>query len=151
MANAHEVQMGSRPPETILPPLDREVQDALAHAEREPEGTARRAALIAVAASHPRCLEAWAALAEDAERRGALVEGYAFARVGYHRGLDALRGAGWRGSGYVRWRHVENRGFLRSLDALRRCAGAIGEEDEEVRCAQFLGVLDPRGGGAIDG
>lgn len=151
MTNVHDLQMGSRPPETVLPSLDPEVAEALRLAEGEPGGTVQHAALVEVAARHPRCLEAWAALAEEAERRGALIEAYAFARVGYHRGLDALRAAGWRGSGYVRWRHGENRGFLRSLDALRRCAGAIGEEDEEVRCAQFLGVLDPRSGGEAPG
>jgi hypothetical protein len=71
------------------------------------------------------------------------VRSYAYARVGYHRGLDALRAAGWRGSGYVRWRHETNRGFLRSLEALRRAAEAIGETDEEERCALFLHQLDP--------
>ena len=47
------------------------------------------------------------------------------------------------GSGFVRWTHETNRGFLRALDGLRRTAGAIGEEDEELRCAQFLAQLDP--------
>ena len=37
---------------------------------------------------------------------------------------------GWRGSGYVRWEHRTNRGFLRALDALRAAAAAIGEEPE---------------------
>jgi len=143
VTNVHGVEMTGRPPETVLPPLDADVAAALDGAGQRSEGAERRAALVEVAMHHPRCLEVWAALAEDAEARGALVEAYAFARVGYHRGLDALRAAGWRGSGYVRWRYPENRGFLRSLDALRRSAGAIGEEDEEVRCAQFLGVLDP--------
>ena len=62
---------------------------------------------------------------------------------GYHRGLDALRAAGWRGSGYVRWRHESNRGFLRSLHALEQAADAIGEVDEAQRCALFLRQLDP--------
>jgi hypothetical protein len=68
---------------------------------------------------------------------------YAFFRVGYHRGLDALRGAGWRGSGYVRGEHPTNQGFLRCLDGLRRSAAEIGETEEADRCAQFLGQLDP--------
>ncbi len=93
-----------------------------------------------VAGRYPRQLEAWASLAELADD---VVESYAYARVGYHRGLDALRAAGWRGSGYVRWRHETNRGFLRSLEALRRAAGAIGESEEEERCALFLHQLDP--------
>ena len=60
------------------------------------------------------------------------VEAYACFRVGYHRGLDRLRQSGWRGSGYVRWDHETNRGFLRALDGLRRAAAAIGEADEEA-------------------
>jgi hypothetical protein len=88
-------------------------------------------------------LPAWADLAELA---GDPIERYAYARVGYHRGLDALRAAGWRGSGYVRWQHESNRGFLRSLDALRQAAGVIGETDEEQRCALFLRQLDPEWG-----
>jgi hypothetical protein len=71
------------------------------------------------------------------------MERYACFRVGYHRGLDALRASGWRGSGYVRWEHESNCGFLRSLRGLQRQAAAIGEADEAERCAQFLGQLDP--------
>ena len=89
---------------------------------------------------HPRSLFGWAALAERATDPMAR---YAFYRVGYHRGLDALRAAGWRGSGYVRGDRPSNLGFLRCLDGLRRAAAAIGEEDEENRCAQFLAQLDP--------
>ncbi|HEX4978502.1 MAG TPA: DUF3151 family protein, partial [Acidimicrobiales bacterium] len=71
------------------------------------------------------------------------IESYACYRVGYHRGLDALRANGWRGSGYVRWRHETNRGFLRALDGLRRTAEEIGESDEAERCDDFLHQLDP--------
>jgi hypothetical protein len=78
-----------------------------------------------------------AALARDP------VEAYAYSRVGYHRGLDQLRQAGWRGNGYVRFRHPTNRGFLRSLDGLRAAAAAIGEHEEEQRCDEFLHQLDP--------
>jgi DNA-binding transcriptional LysR family regulator len=99
--------------------------------------------VAAVAARDPRCLPAWADLAELADDP---IARYAYARVGYHRGLDALRAAGWRGSGYVRWEHESNRGFLRSLDALRQAAGAIGEADEEQRCDLFLRQLDPEWG-----
>ena len=73
------------------------------------------------------------------------VEAYAYFRVGYHRGLDALRAAGWKGSGYVRWSEEANRGFLRSLLGLHRAAAAIGEIDEEERTGQFLMQLDPSG------
>jgi hypothetical protein len=126
-------------PETVLPPLGEEAAAALDAASAEPPDR-RREALAAVAARWPRCLEAWASLAE---LDGPVVERYAYARVGYHRGLDALRGAGWRGTGFVRWRHPENRGFLRSLDALRATAAEIGEDDEAERCALFLRQLDP--------
>ena len=88
----------------------------------------------------PRFLDAWARLGEHARDD---VEAYAYFRVGYHRGLDRLRQSGWRGSGYVRWRHPTNQGFLRALDGLRATAAAIGEQDEEQRCAEFLYQLDP--------
>ncbi|MET0880669.1 MAG: DUF3151 family protein, partial [Acidimicrobiales bacterium] len=68
---------------------------------------------------------------------------YAAYRTGYHRGLDRLRQSGWRGSGYVRWAHEENRGFLTALAGLGRIAEAIGEDDEAERCAVFLLQLDP--------
>jgi hypothetical protein len=126
-------------PETVLPMPPSDAQQALAAALGEPKDR-RRTALARVAAAHPRLLEAWAALAEVAEDD---IEAYAYARVGYHRGLDALRAAGWRGSGYVRWREESNRGFLGSLNQLRLRAGAIGEIDEEERCRLFLHQLDP--------
>ena len=94
----------------------------------------------AVAADHPASSLAWAVLAEEALTAGGddVVAGYAFARTGYHRGLDSLRRAGWRGSGPVPWEHEANRGFLRSLAALARAAEEIGEDDERQRCTQFL-------------
>ena len=67
-----------------------------------------------------------------------LVAGYAYARTGYHRGLDQLRRAGWKGNGPIPWDHEPNRGFLRALHALGRAAGAIGETEEEARCQIFL-------------
>ncbi len=91
-----------------------------------------------VAASHPASLAAWAALAERALDQGDSVTGYAYARTGYHRGLDLLRRSGWKGHGPVPWEHQPNQGFLRSLYALSRAAGAIGEADEEERCRVFL-------------
>ena len=121
MSTDHAVQFTSGSPETVLPPPDPAVADALAVAVALPAAE-RRAAVSAVAARDPRCLQAWATLAELAE---APIDRYAFARVGYHRGLDALRAAGWRGSGYVRWRHESNRGFLRSLHALEQAAAGL--------------------------
>jgi len=96
-----------------------------------------------VAAAHPTSSLAWATLAEDALEDGRTVEGYAYARTGYHRALDALRRNGWRGQGPVPWEHEPNRGFLRALAALSRAAGAIGETDEQTRCAQFLRDSSP--------
>jgi hypothetical protein len=81
---------------------------------------------------------AWATLAEGALKEGRTIEGYAFARTGYHRSLDALRRSGWKGQGPVPWSHEPNRGFLRALAALSRAADQIGETDEQQRCAQFL-------------
>src|SRR5271163_6747 len=139
MASEHSVQFTSGSPETVIEPLSPELAGALNDALALPAAE-QRAAVSAVAARDPRCLQAWATLAELAQ---APIDRYAFARVGYHRGLDSLRAAGWRGSGYVRWRHESNRGFLRSLHALELAAAAIGETEEEQRCALFLRQLDP--------
>jgi Protein of unknown function (DUF3151) len=92
----------------------------------------------AVAAAHPACLAAWAALSSSAMARGDAVAAYAYARTGYHRGLDQLRRAGWRGHGPIPWEHEPNRGFLRSLHALGQAAAALGEADEADRCRTFL-------------
>ena len=96
-----------------------------------------------VAARHPAASLPWAVLAEQALTAERPVEAYAYARTGYHRGLDALRRAGWRGQGPVPWEHVPNRGFLRALAALSRAAGVIGETPEQERCATFLADCDP--------
>ncbi len=93
---------------------------------------------VNVAKDHPTSSLAWATLAESALADGRDVEGYAYARTGYHRALDSLRKSGWRGQGPVPWSHEPNRGFLRALGALARAARAIGETDEEARCTQFL-------------
>ena len=96
-----------------------------------------------VAAAHPTSSLAWAELADDAHARGAVVESYAYARTGYHRGLDALRRAGWKGYGPVPWSHAPNRGFLRALNALGRAAGLIGETAEADRITAFRAESDP--------
>jgi hypothetical protein len=127
------------PPETVLDDEPADALAALAAALALPVD-ARRDAVALVVARWPRMLPAWAEL-------GALgrdhIERYAAYRVGYHRGLDRLRANGWRGSGYVRWRHETNRGFLRALAGLQREAAAIAEYDEAERCALFLRQLDP--------
>jgi len=104
---------------------------------------------VEVAAQHPTSSAAWATLAEDALRRGATIEAYAYARTGYHRGLDALRRAGWKGQGPVPWSHEPNRGFLRALHALGVAAAGIGEDDEAQRCRQFLADSDPAAAEAL--
>ena len=96
-----------------------------------------------VAARYPECLTAWAELGEKALDDGSEVEAYAYFRVGYHRGLDRIRRAGWRGSGRVPWSHEPNRGFLRSLKGLALAADRIGEEAEAKRCEEFFAQLAP--------
>ena len=139
MPQESAVGLGERPPETVLPEPPSAAVERLAAALVAP-AERRRDAVADVVAAFPTFLDGWArlgALARDD------VEAYACFRVGYHRGLDALRGAGWRGSGYVRWEHLSNRGFLRCLDGLRHAAAAIGETAEEERCRLFLHQLDP--------
>lgn len=99
--------------------------------------------LRVVAATYPAYLDAWARLAEWALDSGDPVAAYAFARTGYHRGLDTIRKAGWGGQGPVPWRHEPNRGFLRSVHGLMHAAFTIGEVEEAVRCRDFLLELDP--------
>lgn len=109
---------------------------------------------IEVAAAHPSSSLAWAVLAEQALQRGdraGVIGAYAFARTGYHRGLDALRRNGWRGSGPVPWEHEPNRGFLRCLHALARAAQQIGEEDEATRCTLFLRESSHTAADALEG
>ena len=91
-----------------------------------------------VAARFPSHSAAWAALASRAFAQGDAVTAYAFARTGYHRGLDQLRRAGWKGHVPIPWEHEPNRGFLRSLYLLGQAAAAIGEDDEATRCEDFL-------------
>lgn len=126
----------SGPPETVLDP---EPPEALAALD-EALATGDRDALAVVVARWPRFLDGWARLGDTGRDP---IERYAYYRIGYHRGLDRLRASGWRGSGYVRWAHEENRGFLRALDGLRQAAEEIGETDETERCALFLRQLDP--------
>ena len=102
-----------------------------------------------VAAAHPTSSAAWAALADAAFDRGAVVESYAYARTGYHRGLDALRRGGWKGWGPVPWSHGPNQGVLRSVHALGRAAAAIGETPEAERCQQLLDDSDPAAASAL--
>jgi hypothetical protein len=103
-----------------------------------------------VATAHPTCLAAWAELAERALNSGEVLLAYAFARTGYHRGLDQLRRAGWHGHGPLPWEHEPNRGFLRSLHALGEAAAGIGEDEEAERCRSFLAASSAAAASALD-
>lgn len=112
-------------------------------------GDERFAALADVTERFPASSLAWAHLAEAAEASGDRIASYAFARVGYHRGLDALRKAGWRGQGPVPWSHEPNRGVLRAIAALARAAKRIGEEGEPERLVALLNDADPEAAGNL--
>jgi hypothetical protein len=129
------------PPSTLLP-ADEAAEKALAEA-----GTLD--AYKKVAADHPAFSGGWAALAADSLEAGEPVTAYAYARTGYHRGLDALRRNGWKGHGPVPWAHGPNQGFLRCLHSLSKAAAEIGEADEAARCAQFLRDSDPAAADAL--
>jgi hypothetical protein len=120
----------------VLTPPRPDVREALAEASSADD-------IHAVVHMDPVCLEAWARLGEGAYESGDDVASYAFFRVGYHRGLDLLRTAGWRPDVQVHWSDEPNRGFLRALYGLMRAAAAIGEGVEARRCREFLLQLDP--------
>jgi hypothetical protein len=124
-------------PQPTLLPDDSAVRDLLESGKPAAEA----------AAAFPAAPAPWAALAEavlaaDDSLAGS-VAAYAYARTGYHRGLDALRRNGWKGYGPVPWSHEPNRGFLRCVTVLARAAEAIGEVDEHERCTQLLRDCDP--------
>lgn len=122
--------------------------------EEEPEVLARIAAGDEgedLVKAFPKSSLAWSVIAGDALEQGYLVEGYAYARVGYHRGLDALRAHGWKGHGPVPYSHEPNRGFLTCLHLLGQAAAAIGEDDEAHRIAAFLHDADPTAQGQLGG
>jgi hypothetical protein len=131
-------------PASTLLPARPEAEAALADA-----GSVE--AVKAVAARFPDYSAAWATLAERALAAADPIAAYAYARTGYHRGLDQLRRNGWRGHGPVPWAHAPNQGFLRSVNALGRAADAIGEDEEAARCAQLLRDSDPAAGDALSG
>jgi Protein of unknown function (DUF3151) len=131
MTHGHGNLLGE-PPATLLPG-DPDADAALASGADPTE----------VAAAHPTASAAWAALAGRAIGGGRTIEAYAYARTGYHRGLDALRRNGWKGFGPVPWSHEPNRGFLRCVALLARAAGEIGETGEHERCVQLLRDCDP--------
>lgn len=120
-------------PEPVLLPGDKEAEAELL-ADENP---------AIVAAAHPTASVAWATLAEQALDDDKAITAYAYARTGYHRGLDQLRRNGWKGFGPVPYFHQANRGFLRCVAALARAADSIGETDEYARCLDLLDDCDP--------
>ena len=138
----HSISMHpSGPPRTVLPGEAPAIVESLRQTLAAPVDQ-RRSLVAAVVTGYPRSLNAWAALGDIGRDD---IERYAAYRVGYHRGLDALRANGWRGSGYVRWADETNRGFLRCLRGLQQMAAVIGETDEAQRIAVFMQQLDPSG------
>jgi hypothetical protein len=133
----HQDLLGGPPP--TLMPDDSPARDALAAGSPAAQ----------VAADHPAVPLPWAVLAEQALDAGEHVQAYAYARTGYHRGLDLLRRSGWKGHGPVPWEHEPNRGWLRALHALAQAAAGIGEEPEAQRCAQFLVDSSPEAAEAL--
>ncbi len=119
------------PPATLLP---EDPAAAMLTAGSSPADVARQ---------HPASSRVWAELAEAALASENDLESYAFARVGYHRGLDALRRSGWKGHGPVPWSHAPNQGFLRCLSALVTASERIGDTAEAERCRAFLHDCDP--------
>ncbi len=126
-------------PEPVLLPGDPEAEAELDAAENP----------AIVAAAHPSASIAWALLAEEALDDDKAITAYAYARTGYHRGLDQLRRNGWKGFGPVPYFHEPNRGFLRCVAALARAAKAIGEDPEYQRCLDLLDDCDPSARAAL--
>jgi len=120
-------------PPPVLLPRDIEAEAGLGAGENP----------ATVAAAHPAASVAWACLAEEALAADKAITAYAYARTGYHRGLDQLRRNGWKGFGPVPYSHEPNRGFLRCVAALARAADDIGESDEFARCVDLLDDCDP--------
>jgi hypothetical protein len=120
-------------PEPTLLPAETEVYQHLALG----------AEALDLVEKHPTSSLLWAVLAEEAWSEGRTIDSYAYARVGYHRGLDSLRRNGWRGVGPIPWEHEPNRGFLRALYSLGRASAAINEAEEPERIEKFLNDSDP--------
>jgi len=128
------------PPETILPAETMQVIELLRKAEVNLDVDIRRKELNSVAALFPNSIEVWKTLGQHGRDS---IESYAAYRVGYHRGLDALRKNGWRGSGYVRWHHASNQAFLSCLSGVQTISEEINDLAEAERCYIFLLQLEP--------
>jgi len=132
------VNLSSGIPETILPTVSQELLNMLESAKSSSGNELEE--ISKVLQKYPTSIDAWACYGSFCTDTMA---SYAAYRVGYHRGLDQLRKNGWRGSGYVKWQHVSNQGFLTALNGLRKYAEKINEADEATRCRDFLAQLDP--------
>ncbi|WP_017579196.1 DUF3151 domain-containing protein [Nocardiopsis valliformis] len=137
--NLHQ-NLLNEPPETRLSD-DPEAREALAIAD-DPTPVAGR---------FPSYSAAWARLAELALADGQPVAAYAYARTGYHRGLDQLRRSGWKGHGPIPWEHEPNQGFLRALHSLGKASEQIGDAEEAERCATFLRESSAEADKALNG
>ncbi len=137
MTTSHGNLFGE-PPQTLLPD-ESAARGALTAAVTSPDA----ADVARVAEQFPTFSAVWAELADRAFAAGSTMESYAYARTGYHRGLDALRRNGWKGYGPVPWAHEPNRGWLRCVFALGRAATKIDETDEAARCTRLLRDSDP--------
>lgn len=142
-AHGHQIQDRHQ---TVLPDEPAEATEALALLLSNDAFAALRSGvseLRKICAAHPQFLDGWARLGQAVYLEGDHLSAYAFARVGYHRGLDRLRRNGWGGTGQVRWSEDGNKGFLRALHLLMVASAAIGDGEENLRCRQFLIDLDP--------
>lgn len=132
MSSEAHLALLAAPPQPTRLPADPAIEELLA------EGPD---AFLKIAARYPASSMCWALLAEGALSANTLsgdLTAYAFARTGYHRGVDALRRAGWHGRGPIPWEHEPNRGFLRALWALACAARRLEEQDEVERLLAFL-------------
>ena len=102
-----------------------------------------------VVKAYPDFSAGWARLGERALDAGEVIAAYAYARTGYHRGLDQLRRNGWKGFGPVPWEHEPNQGFLRAVAVLAKAAQQIGEDAEYQRCKDLLDESDPAAAPAL--
>ncbi|MDG2301523.1 MAG: DUF3151 family protein [Acidimicrobiales bacterium] len=134
-------------PETVLPPENPQIDEALLTVFDTIDQNLRREKLNEVAEKFPSSITVWKAVGVSGRD---IIESYAAFRVGYHRGLDALRRNGWRGSGYVRWSHPSNRAFLECLSGLQEISEIIGDLEESERCKIFLLQLEPEWQSIVD-
>lgn len=105
--------------------------------------------LAAGIVAHPDSPLLWALLAEqelnqqEGSEPSAYITAYAYARTGYHRSLDRLRGNGWKGWGPVPASHEANAPVLKAIAMLALTSKAIGDDAEYDRCRQMLSDADP--------